>query len=79
MHALEPLSDSIDFATRQPRPISHVMTEVLARYGLHECPQAVMPVQGLKPRQCVSRYNAVPTRKANPLLSAAHAHRRLTA
>ena len=78
MNAIEPITDSVENTIHSPRPISAVMVELLAHYGLQAAPYS----QGAMRAQCPKRQNLAPYRKTGSGKSAAFvraAGRKLTA
>jgi hypothetical protein len=76
MNAVEPTTDFVENAARQPSPISAVMIEVLARYGLQEDAHVRSPISRCRPRRDPVRTRTTPLTSA-ALISATH--QRLTA
>ena len=79
MNAIEPITDSVENTVHSPRPISAVMADLLAHYGLQAAPHS----QGAMRAQCPTKHRGpVPYRKTGSGKSAAlvrAAGRKLTA
>jgi hypothetical protein len=66
MNDIQLFADLVESPAREPRPISAIMIEVLARHGLRE----LTHVRLTGSPQVRERRHALDIRKANPLISA---------